>query len=102
MAEAVRIAMWPGPRTISTALMRARERRYSAPSAAGVACTEADYTLPQLYTADEVFVTGTMGGLAPVVAVDGRQIGTGKPGPVTRQLTARYADLTATSGTPVG
>lgn len=70
-------------------------------AAAGVPCTEADYTLPQLYTADEVFVTGTMGGIAPVVAIDGRPIGTGKPGPVTRQLTARYADLTAGSGTPV-
>jgi len=35
------------------------------------------------------------------VAVDGRTIGDGKPGPVTAQLTALYADLTATAGTPV-
>jgi branched-chain amino acid aminotransferase len=70
-------------------------------AAAGVPCTEADYTLPQLYTADEVFVTGTMGGLAPVVAIDGRPVGTGKPGPLTAKLTALYADLTATAGTPV-
>jgi branched-chain amino acid aminotransferase len=60
---------------------------------------EDDYTLPQLYNAAEVFVTGTMGGLAPVVAVDGRTIGTGSIGPVTKQLTELYASLTATSGT---
>jgi branched-chain amino acid aminotransferase len=70
-------------------------------ASAGIACQTGDYTLPQLYTADEVFVTGTMGGLAPVVAVDGRTIGDGKPGPVTAQLTALYADATATMGTPV-
>ena len=40
-----------------------------------------DYTLPQLYTADEAFVTGTMGGLVPVLRVDGRTIGDGSPGP---------------------
>ena len=39
---------------------------------AGLAVAEGDYTLPQLYNADEAFVTGTMGGLAPVVSVDGR------------------------------
>ncbi|MFZ0191080.1 MAG: aminotransferase class IV [Streptosporangiaceae bacterium] len=70
-------------------------------AAAGIACATGDYTLPQLYTADEAFVTGTMGGLVPVVTVDGRTIGDGKPGPVTGQLTALFADLTATTGTPV-
>ena len=70
-------------------------------ASAGIACQTGDYTLPQLYTADEAFVTGTMGGLAPVVTVDGRTIGDARPGPVTKQLTARYADLTARSGTPV-
>jgi branched-chain amino acid aminotransferase len=60
-----------------------------------------DYTLPQLYNAAEVFVTGTMGGLAPVVSVDGRRIGDGSTRPVTKQLTELYADLTATSGTVV-
>jgi branched-chain amino acid aminotransferase len=70
-------------------------------AAAGIACQAGDYTLPQLYTADEAFVTGTMGGLAPVVAVDGRTIGDARPGPVTKQLTAQFATLTATTGTPV-
>ena len=70
-------------------------------AAAGIACAAGDYTLPQLYTADEAFVTGTMGGLVPVLAVDGRTIGDGQPGPVTKHLTAQFAALTATTGTPV-
>jgi len=60
---------------------------------AGIATAVGDYTLPQLYNAGEAFVTGTMGGLAPVLAVDGRPIP--GPGPVTGQLTGRYAALMA-------
>ena len=51
--------------------------RLAAEPASPVA--EGDYTLPQLYNAAEAFVTGTMGGLAPVVAVDGRTVGDGRP-----------------------
>ena len=68
---------------------------------AGIRTEVGDYTLPQLYNATEVFVTGTMGGLAPVVAVDGRTIGDGTAGPVTKHLTELYADLTANTGTVV-
>ncbi|HEX8008574.1 MAG TPA: aminotransferase class IV [Trebonia sp.] len=68
---------------------------------AGIATEIGDYTLPQLYNAAEVFVTGTMGGLAPVTAVDGRVIGDGGIGPVTKQFTQLYANLTATTGTAV-
>lgn len=68
---------------------------------AGIVTEIGDYTLPQLYNADEVFVTGTMGGLAPVLKVDGRMIGGGAPGPVTKRLTDLYEDLTARTGTPV-
>ena len=70
-------------------------------SSSGITCAEGDYTLPQLYNASEVFVTGTMGGLAPVIAVDGRAIGDGTTGPVTKQLTELYADLSAGTGTTV-
>jgi branched-chain amino acid aminotransferase len=70
-------------------------------AASGIPSAEGDYTLPQLYNASEVFVTGTMGGLAPVVSVDGRSIGDGSIGPVTKQLTELYANLTATTGTEV-
>jgi len=70
-------------------------------ASAGIPHATGDYSLTQLYTADEMFVTGTMGGIAPVVSLDGRTIGTGKPGPVTLRLTGLLAELTATTGTPV-
>jgi branched-chain amino acid aminotransferase len=68
---------------------------------AGIACAVGDYSVAQFHTADEVFVTGTMGGIAPVISIDGRQIGDGAPGPVTRRLTELLADLTARTGTPI-
>ncbi len=46
-------------------------------------------------------MTGTMGGLTPVLSADGRVLGNGKPGPVTGQLAELFAQLTAMSGTPV-
>ncbi|WP_134768683.1 aminotransferase class IV [Nocardioides sp. 1609] len=67
----------------------------------GIATEVGDHSQTQLYTADEVFVTGTMGGLAPVVAIDGRVIGTGARGPVTERLVTAYAARTATSGVQV-
>lgn len=67
----------------------------------GLPVAVGDYSLTQLYCADEVFVTGTMGGLAPVLAVDGRRIGDGKLGPITAQLAKLYAQLTTTTGTEV-
>ncbi|HEY6314624.1 MAG TPA: aminotransferase class IV [Streptosporangiaceae bacterium] len=70
-------------------------------AADGIACETGDYTLPKLYTAGEAFVTGTMGGLVPVIRADGRTIGDGAPGPVTKRLIALFAALTATTGTPV-
>jgi branched-chain amino acid aminotransferase len=68
---------------------------------AGLTVTVGDFSLAQLYTADEIFVTGTMGGIVPVLTLDGRQIATGKAGPVTLRLAALFADLTASSGTAV-
>ena len=68
---------------------------------AGLPVEVGDFSLPQLYSASEAFVTGTMGELTPVLAVDGRRIGDGEPGPVSRRLAADYAALTASAGTPV-
>jgi branched-chain amino acid aminotransferase len=64
---------------------------------AGILTEVGDYPLTRLYSAAEAFVTGTMGELTPVLAVDGRRIGDGA-GPVTKQLSAAYAELTSTSG----
>jgi len=89
------------PSTVSCPEGITRAAVLSLADGAGIGCAVGDYTLPQLYNAEEAFVTGTMGGLAPVVAVDGRPIGDGKPGPVTERLTGLYASLTATIGTVV-
>ena len=62
---------------------------------------ETDMKLDQVYRADEVFCTGTMGELAGVVKIDGRVIGRGKVGPMTRQLSELYARRTATEGVQV-
>jgi branched-chain amino acid aminotransferase len=68
---------------------------------AGVPTEVGDFPLTRLYSAAEAFVTGTMGELTPVLAVDGRRIGPGEPGPLTKQLSAAYTELTSSSGTRV-
>jgi branched-chain amino acid aminotransferase len=47
----------------------------------------------ELYAADEVFLAGTLAEVTPVVDIDGLSIGEGKPGPLTRRLQERYADI---------
>jgi branched-chain amino acid aminotransferase len=59
---------------------------------------EADLSLAELYRADEVFCTGTMGELVGVVRIDGRPIGDGGVGRVTRRLAELYRQLTSTAG----
>jgi branched-chain amino acid aminotransferase len=51
---------------------------------------ERPFSLTDVYSADEAFVTGTFGALTPVVDVDGRTIGAGNPGPVTARLSAAH------------
>lgn len=60
--------------------------------AAGMPTREKNFSLTDVYAAEESFVTGTFGALTPVLSVDGRTIGTGQPGPVTAQLSQIYAD----------
>jgi branched-chain amino acid aminotransferase len=62
---------------------------------------EADLTLEDVYRADEMFCTGTMGELAGVIKVDGRTIGSGEIGPVTQRLSGLFAQRTAIEGTVV-
>ena len=74
-----------------------------------IPCTETDLTLDDVYRADEMFCTGTMGELAGVTKVDGHIIGAGKAcpapvervGPMTKRLSDLYAKRTATEGVPV-
>ncbi len=58
--------------------------------AAGGTARECDFTLAQVYSASEAFVTGTLGGVTPVSHFDGRVIGAGVPGPVTARAAGLY------------
>ncbi len=69
--------------------------------AAGLVLVEREISLLEIHTADEVFVTGTIAEIVPVVEVDGRTIGTGQPGPVTARVSALYGALTSREGEPI-
>jgi branched-chain amino acid aminotransferase len=68
-------------------------------AANGIPHQETDLTLDDVFRADEMFCTGTMGELAGVIKVDGRTIGSGEVGPMTKRLSDLYAKRTATEGT---
>jgi branched-chain amino acid aminotransferase len=57
---------------------------------AGIPCRESTLTRHDLYTADEVFITGTAAEVVPVVEIDGRKIGAGVPGPITTRLASDF------------
>src|ERR1700745_1534332 len=63
-----------------------------------IRCVETDLSVLDVYGADEMFCTGTMGELAAVTRLDNRQIGDGKVGPMTKRLSDLYAKRTATEG----
>jgi branched-chain amino acid aminotransferase len=60
---------------------------------AGIPAQERSFSLTEVYSADEAFVTGTFAGVVPVHTVDGRQIGDGRRGPMVERLQALYRDL---------
>ena len=62
---------------------------------AGITARETTFSLTDVYSATEAFVTGTFAGVVPVRTVDGRTIGTGARGPVVERLQGLYADLVA-------
>ncbi len=68
---------------------------------AGWRVREPNLTRYDLFNASECFLTGTGAEIVPVVKIDGRVIGSGKPGPVTRKLMERYHALTRVSGEPI-
>ena len=61
----------------------------------GIPVFEKNFSLVDTYGADEAFLTGTFGAQTPVGTIDGRQIGSGKAGPVTRRIRALYKTLIA-------
>ena len=64
----------------------------------GIPAAEPQLTRYDVYIADEMFLTGTAAEMVPVVKVDGRVIGDGKPGPVTAKLLAAFREKTKTDG----
>ncbi|MDI6855573.1 MAG: branched-chain-amino-acid transaminase [Candidatus Thermoplasmatota archaeon] len=59
------------------------------------------FTLFDIYNADEVFLTGTAAEIEAVIKIDGRIIGEGKPGKVTKHLIQSYRELVNSTGTPI-
>ena len=68
---------------------------------AGLEVREEVFTAHDLYNADEVFLTGTAAELIPVTKIDGRIINDGKPGDITKQLTAAFRQATKWDGSKV-
>lgn len=68
---------------------------------AGVVATEKNLSLTELYTADEVFTTGTMGELTPVLEADGRRIGSGERGELTQKLQTLHREHAFATGEPL-
>jgi branched-chain amino acid aminotransferase len=62
---------------------------------------ERDLSLTEAYRADEAFCSGTMGELAAVTTIDGRQIGSGRPGPLTSRLSELFGERIKTEGVPI-
>ena len=89
------------PYTINNLKGITREAVMELAKSCGYDITERDLGLFDLYTADEVFVTGTAAEVAPVTKVDGRAIGSGKPGQITKNLMAAFKELTMSTGTSI-
>jgi len=67
----------------------------------GLKVSEPNLTRYDLFNADECFLTGTGAELVPIVKIDARVIGSGKPGPITAKLVTQYHALTKVSGEPI-
>jgi D-alanine transaminase len=70
-----------------------RDKLLEAARAAGIETAEERITKAELYAADEIFLTSTTAEVVPVVTVDGKQIGTGKPGPVSARIYEQFARM---------
>jgi branched-chain amino acid aminotransferase len=66
----------------------------------GIKMVERSITRYDIFIADECFLTGTAAEVIPVVSLDRRIIGTGKPGAVTKQILAEFHELAMNTGTP--
>jgi branched-chain amino acid aminotransferase len=89
------------PRTVACPEGITRQTVLDLAAQHGIEAIVRDISLTELYAADEVFCTGTMGEIAGVTQIDGRSIGDGQVGPVTSRVAALYRDHASTAGTPL-
>jgi branched-chain amino acid aminotransferase len=89
------------PRTVACPEGITRQTVLDLAAANAIGAHVRDVSLTEMYAADEVFCTGTMGEIAGVTEIDGRVIGAGKVGEVTRQIAALYRAHAAATGTPI-
>lgn len=66
-----------------------------------ITVVEKEFTLPNLYSADECFLTGTAAEVIPVTSIDSRTIGNGLPGPITKKLLELFREFVQKNGTPI-
>jgi len=86
------------PRTVACPEGITRSAVLELCAAHGIASEVCDLSLTEVYRAEEMFCSGTMGELAAVTKVDGRTIGNGRPGTVTGRLHQLFRELTASEG----
>jgi branched-chain amino acid aminotransferase len=67
----------------------------------GLKVSEVNLTRHDVFVADECFLTGTAAEVIPVIKADNRVIGTGKPGPISTRMIARFREITRETGTPI-
>ncbi len=67
----------------------------------GIPFKETNLGLFDLYSADEMFVTGTAAEICPITVIDGRVIGNGKPGEITKKLMSEFRKIVESEGTPI-
>jgi branched-chain amino acid aminotransferase len=89
------------PRVVACPEGITRETVLEICAANGIHCHVCDLSLDEVHAAEELFCTGTMGELAGVIKVDGRTIGDGQVGPMTRRLSELFAARTANEGEPI-
>ena len=93
--------VWTAPPFLGILKGVTREAVMALARALELPAYERVFTLHDVYTADECFLTGTGAELGPVVEVDARPIGTGRPGPITLRLGQAFRELVRSEGTPV-
>ena len=97
----VRGEVWTPPLSAGVLEGITRNAAMELARAEGIPVREMLFNRQQVYTADECFLTGTGAEIVPVVEADGRALGAGEPGPVTRRLMETFRQLTRTEGEPV-